>query len=59
MADLSAMLDSSRLFAQASRLNLSLMKWRQWPDLDLEKITGTKCLLLGAGTLGCAVSDSF
>lgn len=31
------------------------MKWRQAPELNLEKLENTSCLLLGAGSLGCQV----
>ena len=47
---------SNRLANQAVDLNLKLMRWRIMPSLDLDKISSTKCLLLGAGTLGCYVS---
>ena len=45
-----------RLADQAVDLNLKLMRWRILPSLQLEKIAATKCLLLGAGTLGCYVA---
>lgn len=56
LADLAPMLDPRQLAAQAVDLNLKLMRWRILPSLDLERVAGTKCLLLGAGTLGCYVA---
>ena len=49
-------MDSRQLMKQAVDLNIKLMRWRMWPDLDTNKIANTRCLLLGAGTLGCAVA---
>ncbi|KAF8636201.1 hypothetical protein AX17_003689 [Amanita inopinata Kibby_2008] len=56
MADLAPMMDPKRLANQAVDLNLKLMRWRILPLLNLEKVSSTKCLLLGAGTLGCYVA---
>src|SRR5258706_4407024 len=52
MADLGTSMDPLQLADQALSLNLKLMRWRILPALDLEKVANTKCLLLGAGTLG-------
>ncbi|KAI1389793.1 E1-like protein-activating [Hypoxylon trugodes] len=49
-------MDPTRLADQSVDLNLKLMKWRISPDLNLEIIKNTKCLLLGAGTLGSYIS---
>lgn len=54
--NLSAIMDSTKLASAAVDLNLKLMKWRLSPNLDLDTVQNTKCLLLGAGTLGCNVA---
>uniref|UniRef100_A0A453F1U9 Ubiquitin-like modifier-activating enzyme ATG7 n=1 Tax=Aegilops tauschii subsp. strangulata TaxID=200361 RepID=A0A453F1U9_AEGTS len=36
-------------------MHLKLMGWRHFP-VDLKNLSGIRCLLLGAGTLGCEVS---
>ncbi|KIM80534.1 hypothetical protein PILCRDRAFT_789269 [Piloderma croceum F 1598] len=56
VADLAPMMDPARLANQAVDLNLKLMRWRILPALDLDKVASTRCLLLGAGTLGCYVA---
>ncbi|KAH3669391.1 hypothetical protein OGAPHI_001512 [Ogataea philodendri] len=52
LADLGSLIDPTQLADQAIDLNLKLMKWRIVPNLDLDLIKSTKCLLLGSGTLG-------
>ncbi|KAF2124191.1 autophagy-related protein 7 [Dothidotthia symphoricarpi CBS 119687] len=54
--DLSEYMDERKLADQAVDLNLKLIKWRIAPNIDLDVIKNTKCLLLGAGTLGSYVS---
>ena len=55
-ANLAEYMDPTKLADQAVDLNLKLMKWRISPNLDLDIIRNTSCLLLGAGTLGSYVS---
>ncbi|KAL0491789.1 autophagy-related protein ATG7 [Acrasis kona] len=56
IADMGQMMDPIKLAESSVRLNLELMKWRMFPSLDLNKLSNTKCLLVGAGTLGCHVA---
>ena len=56
IANLGEYMDPQRLADQAVDLNLKLIKWRIAPNLELDKIKHTKCLLLGAGTLGSYVA---
>ncbi|CAL8471824.1 g11366 [Coccomyxa elongata] len=56
VTDLSPTMDPRRLASAAVDLNLKLMRWRAAPSLDTARLAATKCLLLGAGTLGCAVA---
>lgn len=52
MVSVAEQFDPKVLADTAVDLNLKLMKWRIAPGIDLEIIKNTKCLLLGAGTLG-------
>lgn len=54
--NLSRLLDPKKLAENAVNLNLRLMKWRLLPNLDLDKIANTRCLILGCGTLGCHIA---
>lgn len=49
MANLSSVLDPARLAENSVRLNIKLMRWRALPTLDVDLLSQTKCLLLGAG----------
>ena len=49
-------MDEKLLARDAVDLNIKLMKWRMLPNIDLELIKSTKCLLFGSGTLGCQLA---
>lgn len=55
VTDISSLIDPIQLSKQAGELNLKLMKWRLVPDLNLDRLSNTSCLLVGSGTLGCNI----
>lgn len=54
--DISESMDTNKLAESALTLNNTLMKWNVAPNLNLDNIASKKCLLIGAGTLGCHVA---
>jgi len=56
LMDLSAQMQPEALAEASVDLNLRLMRWRLMPALQTERVSATRCLLMGAGTLGCAVA---
>ena len=54
--DMQQYLNPDQICKSALSMNNKLMKWRLVPDLDLDNISNTRCLILGGGTLGCHVA---
>ena len=54
--DLKRYMDPSAMAAESVALNIKLIKWRLLPTLDPAKMSSLRFLLIGAGTLGCAVA---
>eukprot|EP00940_MAST-03C_sp_MAST-3C-sp2_P000715 g715.t1 len=54
--ELRSQMAPEELAGTAVDLNLKLMRWRMAPELRPETLAKTRCLLIGAGTLGCHTS---
>ncbi|RHW69648.1 Ubiquitin-like modifier-activating enzyme ATG7 [Trypanosoma brucei equiperdum] len=54
--DLGPLMSPDKLADASAGLNLTLMKWRALPELNLDRLAQCKALLLGTGTLGCNVA---
>jgi len=54
--NLSQTMDPHLAMEQNADLNLKLMVWKHEPNLPLEQLRKLKCLLIGAGTVGCSVA---
>jgi ubiquitin-like modifier-activating enzyme ATG7 len=54
--NLSQTMDPHLIAEQNAELNLKLMMWKHEPDLPLDRLRKVKCLLIGAGTVGCSVA---
>ncbi|KAJ1361436.1 hypothetical protein KIN20_020682 [Parelaphostrongylus tenuis] len=49
--DMRQQFDPKKLMEQSVELNLSLIKWRLVPEMQLDRFTSLKVLIFGAGTL--------
>jgi ubiquitin-like modifier-activating enzyme ATG7 len=49
-------MDAVAIATSSVELNIRLMRWRLMPSLQPELVASQRCLLIGAGTLGCAVA---
>jgi molybdopterin/thiamine biosynthesis adenylyltransferase len=54
--DMAGTMNPEIIAEQNAELNLKLMMWKHEPDLPIEKLRNIKCLLIGAGTVGCSVA---
>ena len=54
--NLAKTMDPKLIAEQNAELNLKLMMWKHEPNLPLDRLRSVRCLLIGAGTVGCTVA---